>query len=156
MQEYQGILPAMASAKHRHAIDILSLDTIDGYDAHKVPVAIVSIVNGSGFRSGKFQARLDTGADITCVPAFCLKQVLVPRLQLMPVRLSTGTILETWAYRADIELWAGDNRYALISPQNGVLAINDSEFGLLGMDVLKSFRISGFEANWTISWGCGS
>lgn len=89
-----------------------------------------------------FDARIDTGADITCIPkAYASK--LGPLILGNPitVRGHDGNVTRVWTYRLTISILAypDNGRLRSYRPEKGVL-LTDSSIGLIGMDILNQFK----------------
>jgi hypothetical protein len=85
-----------------------------------------------------FDARIDTGADITCIPkAYANK--LGPMILGNPitVRGHDGNVTRVWTYRLTISILAypDESRLRSYRPEKGVL-LTDSSIGLIGMDII--------------------
>lgn len=128
-------------------LDMLRLE----HSVQEAPVATVCVMNSIGKRSSKFMARIDTGADITCVPEKCATEILLPCFKKVNMHLSDGRRALERTRRAWIEVWSDEQRFCLVLPEQGVLLWGE-EFGLLGMDVLKSLHIEGSQGQWQLSF----
>lgn len=95
-----------------------------------------------------FDARIDTGADITCIPkAYANK--LGPMILGNPitVRGHDGNITRVWTYRLTISILAypDESRLKSYRPEKGVL-LTDSSIGLIGMDIIGVCRRVTFDS----------
>jgi hypothetical protein len=95
-----------------------------------------------------FDARIDTGADITCIPkAYANK--LGPMILGNPitVRGHDGNVTRVWTYRLAISILAypDDGRLKSYRPEKGVL-LTDSSIGLIGMDIIGVCRRVTFDS----------
>jgi hypothetical protein len=102
-----------------------------------------------------FDARIDTGADITCIPkAYANK--LGPMILGNPitVRGHDGNVTRVWTYRLTISILAypdvlpllgGTRRLKSYRPEKGVL-LTDSSIGLIGMDIIGVCRRVTFDS----------
>ena len=102
-----------------------------------------------------FDARIDTGADITCIPkAYANK--LGPMILGNPitVRGHDGNVTRVWTYRLTISILAypavfpllgGMRRLKSYRPEKGVL-LTDSSIGLIGMDIIGVCRRVTFDS----------
>jgi len=99
---------------------------------------IISALSGQSQEKALFDARVDTGADITCIPkAYADK--LGPLIVGNPltVRGHDGKVTRVWTYRMNIAIMGhpdGD-RLKSYRPERGVL-LTDSNIGLIGMDII--------------------
>lgn len=93
-----------------------------------------------GRRSKPVKMRMDTGADISVAPGGTLDSVLLKT----PVLVSTynGEIQRCNTHDVTIIL-LDSNGYEMwrLHPSRGVLTTRNAAYGLLGMDVLRNFRI---------------
>jgi len=95
-----------------------------------------------------FDARIDTGADITCIPkAYASK--LGPLILGNPitVRGHDGNITRVWTYRLTISIMAypDEGRLKSYRPEKGIL-LTDSSIGLIGMDIISICRRVTFDS----------
>ena len=95
-----------------------------------------------------FDARIDTGADITCIPkAYANK--LGPMILGNPitVRGHDGNVTRVWTYRLTISILAypDESRLKSYRPEKGVL-LTDSSIGLIGMDIIGVCRRVTFDS----------
>jgi hypothetical protein len=108
------------------------------------PYVDVTISALTGRRSAdvSFKARIDTGADITCIPNDRAK-MLMPLLMGRPVliRGHDGKVkrARTHLVRLSIHGYANvDGTDKTYRPERGVL-LTDSDIGLIGMDVISRY-----------------
>jgi hypothetical protein len=105
------------------------------------PYVEVSISALTGRKSVdiSFKARIDTGADITCIPASQAK-MLMPLLLGRPllVRGHDGTTkrVRTHLVIISIHNYPNKDQRKSYRPERGVL-LTDSELGLIGMDIIS-------------------
>jgi len=88
-----------------------------------------------------FKARVDLGADITCVPLRIAKKLFpLPIVSPYLMRLADGRVRRVLTYKVnvDVEGTVGMKSYR---PERGLILI-DSEVGLIGMDIIKKWYIS--------------
>jgi len=97
-----------------------------------------------------FKARIDTGADITCIPA-SQANALMPLLLGRPVvvRGHDGKIKRTKTHLVILSIHGdpGTEQAIAYRPERGVL-LTDSDIGLIGMDVISKY--------WRITFDGGS
>ena len=96
-----------------------------------------------------FDARIDTGADITCIPrAYAGK--LGPLILGNPitVRGHDGIVNRVWTYRLTISImsYPDDGSLKSYRPERGVL-LTDSNIGLIGMDIIGNCRRVTFDSS---------
>ena len=109
--------------------------------ACSAPYVNVSISALTGQKSGdiSFKARLDTGADITCIPRSRAK-MLMPLLLGRPllVRGHDGSVkrVRTHLMIISIHGYPEEDQLKLYRPERGVL-LTDSDVGLIGMDIIS-------------------
>ena len=88
-----------------------------------------------------FKARIDTGADITCIPA-SQANALMPLLLGRPVvvRGHDGRIKRTKTHLVILSIYGNSDTEQAIAyrPERGVL-LTDSDIGLIGMDVISKY-----------------
>lgn len=88
-----------------------------------------------------FKARIDTGADITCIPAAHAK-MLMPLLLGKPVliRGHDGSVKRTRTHLMIITIhgYPNENTVESYRPERGVL-LTDSDIGLIGMDIISKY-----------------
>lgn len=108
------------------------------------PYVTVLISPLSGYNKEEiiFDARIDTGADITCIPkSFASK--LGPLILGNPisVRGHDGNVHKVWTYRIAVTVLGYPDNQKLKSyrPERGVL-LTDSNIGLIGMDIISSCK----------------
>jgi len=99
---------------------------------------IISALYGSSQEKALFDARIDTGADITCIPKIYANK-LGPLIIGNPltVRGHDGKITRVWTYRMNIAImgYPNSDRLKTYHPERGVL-LTDSNMGLIGMDII--------------------
>jgi hypothetical protein len=99
---------------------------------------IISALSGQNQEKALFDARIDTGADITCIPKTYANK-LGPLIIGNPitVRGHDGTISRVWTYRMNIAImgYPDGDRLKSYRPERGVL-LTDSSIGLIGMDII--------------------
>jgi len=99
---------------------------------------IISALSGQSQEKALFDARIDTGADITCIPKIHANK-LGPLIIGNPitVRGHDGTISRVWTYRMNIAImcYPDGDRLKTYRPERGVL-LTDSNIGLIGMDII--------------------
>ncbi len=88
-----------------------------------------------------FKARIDTGADITCIPA-SQANALMPLLLGRPVvvRGHDGKIKRTKTHLVILSIYGNSDteQARTYRPERGVL-LTDSDIGLIGMDVISKY-----------------
>lgn len=91
-----------------------------------------------------FMARIDTGADLTCVPRIQAEK-LMPLPLGKPVLVSghDGRVKRLPTYRVIISIpgYPDENQLESYRPERGVL-LTDSSVGLIGMDVGKRWKLT--------------
>jgi len=101
-----------------------------------------------------FDARIDTGADITCIPkAYASKLGPLIFGNLITVRGHDGNVTRVWTYRLTISIMAYSEfpdsaelrRLKSYRPEKGVL-LTDSSIGLIGMDIIGVCRRVTFDS----------
>ena len=101
----------------------------------------ISSLTGRRSRDVNFKARIDTGADITCVPR-SQAEALMPLLLGKPllVRGHDGNIKRAKTHLVTISIHAYPHRCEPESyrPERGVL-LTDSDIGLIGMDIISRY-----------------
>lgn len=106
------------------------------------PYVDITVSNLIGRKSKtSFKARIDTGADVTCVPMKQAKH-LMPLLLGRPmlIRTHAGQVKREQTYLMAISIQMGDGKYKSFRPGRGVL-LTDSAIGLIGMDILPAFEM---------------
>ncbi|MBM3212760.1 hypothetical protein FJZ33_11105 [Candidatus Poribacteria bacterium] len=107
------------------------------------PYMDISISALAGRKSSNvvFKARIDTGADITCIPGSQAK-ALMPLLLGKPivVRGHDGTIKRTRTHLMIISIhgFPDNDEVKHYRPERGIL-ITDSSIGLIGMDIISKY-----------------
>ena len=115
------------------------------------PCVEMFITNAIGKRSPKFIARIDTGADISCIPKEVFRHIM-PCMWGIPVliRDREGDAKRERTFRITLNILDGVQTYKRISPPRGVL-IREGTTGLLGMDIiLPYFRLEGESNIWRL------
>lgn len=106
-----------------------------------VKVSIAPLVAHGPSQEVYFDARIDTGADITCIPR-TYANMLGPLILGNPIRVRghDGSIKRVWTYRMKIALQGYPNKsnVRFYRPEKGVL-ITDSDIGLIGMDIISNY-----------------
>ena len=102
----------------------------------------ISALTGRKSADVSFKARIDTGADITCIPNSQAK-TLMPLLMGRPVliRGHDGKVkrARTHLVVLSIQGYADDDQSnKTYRPERGVL-LTDSDIGLIGMDVISKY-----------------
>ena len=101
----------------------------------------ISALAGKKTSDAVFKARIDTGADITCIPGV-YAQELMPLLLGKPitVRGHDGAIKRTRTHLMIISIHSHPNELELkhYRPERGLL-ITDSSIGLIGMDIISKY-----------------
>ncbi len=97
-----------------------------------------------------FPARIDTGADITCIPQAFIPEEYLPlkRENTALIRGCTGVVTRENTYACTLHL-AGSGRN-VFRPSYGVL-ITNSNVGLIGMDILKHCNMLFVNERWQIA-----
>ena len=105
--------------------------------------ATISTVTGRKSVDISFNARIDLGADITCVPKTQVEK-LTPLLLGKPVlvRGHDGGVKRVWTYRAIISIHGhpAEDQLKSYRPERGVL-LTDSDIGLIGMDIVSKWSL---------------
>jgi len=115
-----------------------------GRSACSAPYISIGISSLTGKKSGEvnLDARIDTGADITCIPRM-YANTLGPLMIGNPltIRGHDGTIKRVWTYRMVISMrgYPDENFAKSCRPERGVL-LTDSDIGLIGMDIIGNCR----------------
>jgi len=112
--------------------DVLEINfqKIEGHVCY-APYVPASVKGGSGV----FQMRIDTGADISCVPADAVTGMKFPDgRELRICAGATGDLTKPLPKIMAICIHNGDDTWSF-RPSRGVL-ITKSDVGLLGMDIL--------------------
>lgn len=108
------------------------------------PYVDVSISAFTGRKATKsvnisFRARIDTGADITCIPGSQAK-MLMPLLLGRPVliRGHDGRVKRARTHHVIVSIhgYPGEEQPKSYRPERGVL-LTDSDVGLIGMDIIS-------------------
>lgn len=98
----------------------------------------ISALTGRGSEHINFKARVDTGAEISCIPESQAK-MLMPLLPGRPicVRAHDGTVKRARTHLVIISIhsYPDDDQLKSYRPERGVLLTN-SDVGLIGMDII--------------------
>jgi len=101
----------------------------------------LSALTGRKSLNVTFKARIDTGADITCIPA-SQASALMPLLLGRPVivRGHDGKIKRTKTHLVILSIYSNSKteQAKTYRPERGVL-LTDSDIGLIGMDVISKY-----------------
>jgi len=101
----------------------------------------LSALTGRKSLNVTFKARIDTGADITCIPA-SQASALMPLLLGRPVivRGHDGKIKRTKTHLVILSIYGNSKteQAKTYRPERGVL-LTDSDIGLIGMDVISKY-----------------
>ena len=107
----------------------------------------ISALTGQKSLDASFRARIDTGADITCIPD-SQAQVLMPLLLGRPilVRGHDGKVKRARTHLVILSIHGysgqrqnpGEWQTRSYRPERGVL-LTDSDIGLIGMDVISKY-----------------
>ena len=101
----------------------------------------ISALTGRGSKNVSFKARIDTGADITCIPRN-QANMLMPLLLGRPilVRGHDGNVkrVRTHLVIVSIHGCPDENGMKSYRPERGVL-LTDSDIGLIGMDIISKY-----------------
>jgi len=101
----------------------------------------LSALTGRKSLNVTFKARIDTGADITCIPA-SQASALMPLLLGRPVivRGHDGKIKRTKTHLVILSIYGNSDteQAKTYRPERGVL-LTDSDIGLIGMDVISKY-----------------
>ena len=99
----------------------------------------ISALTGKKSEDVTFKARIDTGADITCIPVNQAR-MLMPLLLGRPVliRGHDGGVkrVKTHLVIISIHGYPDENQVRSYRPERGVL-LTDSDVGLIGMDIIS-------------------
>lgn len=99
----------------------------------------VSALTGRESLEVSFKARIDTGADITCIPN-SQAQMLMPLLMGRPVliRGHDGKVKRARTHLVILSVhgYLDNEQSKVYRPERGVL-LTDSDIGLIGMDVIS-------------------
>ena len=99
----------------------------------------ISTLTGQESTNISFKARLDTGADITCIPKKQAEK-LSPLLsgRPLPVRGHDGSVkrVRTYLMIVSIHCYPDEDQSKSYRPERGVL-LTDSDIGLIGMDIIS-------------------
>ncbi|MBD3185087.1 hypothetical protein GF312_22590 [Candidatus Poribacteria bacterium] len=101
----------------------------------------ISALTGRKQVEVSFKARIDTGADITCIPSEKAK-MLMPLLLGKPVliRAHDGSIKRARTHLVIISIhsYPQGEEVKTYRPERGVL-LTDSDIGLIGMDIISKY-----------------
>ena len=100
----------------------------------------ISALTGRKSLDVTFKARIDTGADITCIPGSQAK-LLMPLLLGRPVliRGHDGKVKRARTHLVILSVQGNSGKESKIyRPERGVL-LTDSDIGLIGMDVISRY-----------------
>ncbi len=96
-----------------------------------------------------FPARIDTGADITCIPrSFIPEEYLLIKQDAILIRGCVGKIMRADTYTCTLHI-AGSERN-VFRPSRGV-CVTDSDIGLIGTDILKHCNMLFVNDRWQIA-----
>lgn len=102
----------------------------------------ISALGGQKSETVSLEARIDTGADITCIPRV-YANMLGPLILGKPIKVRghDGVIKRVWTYRMVISIqgYPDESRTRSYRPERGVL-LTDSNIGLIGMDIISNNR----------------
>ena len=102
---------------------------------------VVSALTGGKSTEVSFKARIDTGADITCIPEGQAK-TLMPLLLGRPllIRGHDGTVKRARTHLVIVSItgYPDGNEPKSYRPERGVL-LTDSDVGLIGMDIISKY-----------------
>ena len=107
-----------------------------------VPLVDITIYElGRGEVDVTFKARLDTGADMTCIPKSQAKK-LMPLLRARTVLVSAhnGNCEESRTHQLTVSVH-GEEVIKSYRPAGGVLLV-DCDAGLIGMDIMENWRVT--------------
>jgi|GEM_PF-1860330 len=110
------------------------------------PYVVVTISTLAGRESVRvgFNARVDLGADISCIPRKQAEK-LMPLLLGKPVlvRGHDGNVKRTWTYQAKISIhgYPAEDQLKSYRLQRGVL-LTDADIGLIGMDIVSKWNLT--------------
>ncbi len=97
-----------------------------------------------------FKARIDTGADITCVPAEYAKPFMPVQLgRPVLIRGHNGRVVRAKTHKLLLTIELGNEESRTFRPERGVLLTN-SDIGLIGMDVLGNFDLRLSDGRFTL------
>ncbi len=109
----------------------------------------ISALTGRKSVDVSFKARIDTGADITCIPGTQAK-MLMPLLLGKPVliRAHDGSVKRARTHLMIISIhgYPEKNLVRSYRPERGVL-LTDSDIGLIGMDIISKYWKVTFDGN---------
>jgi len=95
-------------------------------------------VAGNNVKSERFKARIDTGADITCIPERLVDKLTLISGRSLLIRNHSGSIVSARSYILTVTCygWPDASDFWTFSPKRGVL-LSDSDVGLIGMDIIS-------------------
>ena len=99
----------------------------------------ISALTGRKSVDASFRARIDTGADITCIPtnqAVALMPLLLGRPVLIRGHDGGVTRAKTHLVIISVHGYPDENQVQSYRPERGVL-LTDSDMGLIGMDIIS-------------------
>ena len=102
----------------------------------------ISCSNNGRATEKTFKARLDTGADVSCIPIVFAKS-LMPVLLGKPLlsRGYKGKVERTKTHLIRIHIHNNGKIVKTATPPRGVF-LTDSDVGLIGMDILNDFHLT--------------
>jgi hypothetical protein len=109
---------------------------------------LISPLSGQNKDEIIFDARIDTGADITCIPrSFASKLGPLILGNPLTVRGHDGNVHKVWTYRMAITMlgYPENRKLKAYRPERGIL-LTDSNIGLVGMDIISSCRRITFDS----------
>jgi len=88
-----------------------------------------------------FDARLDLGADISCIPLACVSQLDPIPFGYISIRGYDGITIRKETYRMTIGIlgYPDNNKVKYCHLENGVILTNSS-IGLIGLDIIDTFK----------------
>jgi hypothetical protein len=122
------------------------------------PYVVITISSLTGRKSVDigFKARIDLGADITCIPRNQAEK-LMPLSHGKPVliRGHDGSVTKGWTYLMTVSIhsYPDEEQVKSYRPERGVL-LTDSDIGLIGMDIIKYCKLRLDGASQTFSMEC--
>jgi len=89
----------------------------------------------------EFIARLDLGADISCIPLARVSQLDPMPFGQIKIRGYDGTIIRKETYRMTIGIlgYPDNNKVKYYRSESGVI-LTDSSIGLIGLDIIDTFK----------------
>lgn len=117
--------------------------------APMVEISVTRLLDGKA--SSRCMARIDTGADVTCIPRRLFLDIRpLPMGRSFLIRGHGGKVGREWTKYGVINLWNGRHIYKSVRPARGFLVQDDECPALLGMDVLSHFRLEGEGSDWKL------